>query len=121
MKKRLDIWLILGVFLLAFSVWFYLRLMREEGAFVVIETEGKEMGRYSLSESLTVELSSPGGTNRLVIENGTAKITEADCPDRLCVNQKAVRYQGESIICLPHKMTIRIEGGGESGVDAVAQ
>ncbi len=121
MKKRLDIWLIAGVLLTAFSAWMFLRLTREEGAFVVVEVDGAETARHPLEEPLTEEISSPQGKNLLVIENGTAKVTEADCPDRLCVNQKAIRYQGESIICLPHRVTVRIEGGEAGGVDAVAQ
>ncbi len=121
MKKRLDIWLIAGVLAAAFGVWMFLWLTREEGAFVVVEIDGTETARYSLGESLKEEVISPWGKNLLVIENGTAKVTEADCPDRLCVNQKAIRYQGESIICLPHKVVVHIEGGEEGGVDAVAQ
>lgn len=121
MKKRLDIWLIAGVLLLAACLWLFLLFTREEGAFVVVETEDGETMRYSLEKPLTMEVSSPRGRNLLVIENGTAKISEADCPDRLCVYQKAIQYQGESIICLPHKVTVRIEGGEENGVDAIAQ
>lgn len=121
MKKRLDIWLIAGVLVIAIGFWMFLRFTREEGAFVVIEIDGEETARYSLTEVRTEEIMTSQGTNRLVIENGFAEVTEADCPDRLCVNQSAIRYQGESIICLPHKVTVRIEGGERSGVDAVAQ
>ena len=120
MKRRLDIWLIAGVLILALGVWGFLRLTRAEGAFVVVEIDGNEVAKYSLEKPLTEKISSPWGTNLLVIENGTARIAEADCPDKLCANQRAVQYQGESIICLPHKMTVRIEGGMESGIDALA-
>ncbi len=120
MKKRLDIWLIAGVLLLALGVWGFLWITRDEGAFAVVEIDGDEVARYSLEKPLTEEIASPWGTNLLVVENGTAKIVEADCPDKLCVNQRAIRYQGESIICLPHKVTVRIEGGEESGIDALA-
>ena len=121
MKKRLDIWLIAGVLILAFGAWACLYVTRDEGAFVVVEIDGEEATRYPLSQSLDAELSSPWGTNRLVIENGTAEVSEADCPDKLCVNQKAIRYQGESIVCLPHRLTVRIEGGEKREVDGMAQ
>jgi hypothetical protein len=55
-----------------------------------------------------------------VIENNTARIKEADCPDELCVHQKEISKTGESIICLPHKLVIRISGGEEKEVDAMA-
>ena len=41
----------------------------------------------------------------------------ADCPDQVCVRQGAVRYNGESIVCLPHRLIVSIEGGVENGVD----
>jgi hypothetical protein len=53
--------------------------------------------------------------NTLVIEGGRARIEAADCPDKLCVKQRAISKAGESIICLPHKLVIRISR--ESGVD----
>ena len=54
--------------------------------------------------------------NTLVINGGKASIVSADCPDKLCVHQQEISKAGESIICLPHKLVVRIEGTGE--VDA---
>ena len=44
-------------------------------------------------------------------------MTDAGCPDRICVMMHPIRYDGESIICLPNRTEIRIEGGEPSGVD----
>ena len=46
----------------------------------------------------------------LVIENGACAITEADCPDKLCVGMGKIHYSGQSIICLPHQVVIAIVG-----------
>ena len=121
MKKRWDFLLIAPVLLLAAGIWLFNRVTRVEGACVVVSVDGREQDRYLLSEPLRTEIRTKEGHNLLVIENGQAKVTEADCPDKLCVNQKAIRYQGESIICLPHKVTVSIEGGAEGEVDAVAK
>ncbi len=121
MKKRWDFLLIAGVLLAAAGVWLFGRFTREEGACVVVSVDGEEQGRYPLSEPLETEIRTEQGHNLLVIVDGQAKVTEADCPDRLCVNQKAIRYQGESIICLPHKLTVTIEGGEEGSLDAVVK
>ena len=110
-----------AILLIALGSWIYLRFYRDDGAFAVVAVDREVIARYSLSQPFSLEIESPGGSNLLVIEKGTAKVTEADCPDKLCVNQRAIRFQGESIICLPHRLEIRIEGGEESGVDAVAQ
>ena len=46
---------------------------------------------------------------------------EASCPDQVCVRQRAVQYAGESIVCLPNKLIVAIEGGEPNGVDAAAK
>ena len=61
-----------------------------------------------------------GGTNILTIKNGKAKMTDADCPDQLCVHQKAASKNHESIICLPNKVVVEVDGSEESEFDAVA-
>ena len=57
------------------------------------------------------------GTNTLTVSGGTAQIVQADCPDQVCVRQGAVRYAGESIVCLPHRLIVTIEGGAAGGID----
>lgn len=85
---------------------------------VAITVDGEAFGTYDLTEDQTVEIS---GTNRLIIENGTARMEWADCPDQLCVNHRAVDKNGESIICLPNKIVVAIESSDESGLDGVVQ
>ena len=51
---------------------------------------------------------------------GKAKMTDADCPDQLCVHQKAASKNHESIICLPNKVVVEVDGSEESEFDAVA-
>lgn len=85
---------------------------------VAITVDGEAFGTYDLTEDQTVEIS---GTNRLIIENGTARMEWADCPDQLCVNHRAVDKNGESIICLPNKVVVAIESSDESGLDGVVQ
>ena len=45
---------------------------------------------------------------------------EADCPDRLCMRRGAIRYAGDSIICLPNKVVVEISGEDALNLDAVA-
>ena len=42
---------------------------------------------------------------------------DANCPDRLCVSWGKINKPGETILCLPHRIIIRIIG--EGGVDDV--
>ena len=56
-----------------------------------------------------------------MIKNGKADMTEANCPDLLCVHQKAISHQGETIVCLPNKIVVSVAGGEESEIDTVVQ
>lgn len=84
---------------------------------VIVKIEGAIQGTYSLSEDREVEIN--GGTNILQIRNGQASMTEADCPDQLCVHQRPVSLNHESIICLPNKVVVEVESGASREFDAV--
>ena len=51
------------------------------------------------------------------IKDGQADITKASCPDKICVDQRPVSRQGESLVCLPNKVVVEIENGGEPEID----
>ena len=93
-------------------------LLRRDGEVVIVEQAGRETARYALFEDRTVRIEGEVGYNMLVIRGGEAWLSEADCPTGLCMKMGKIRYAGQSIVCLPHKLAIRI-GGGASGLDAV--
>ena len=116
--KRGDLYLIVGCLLAALvccCLWF---LLRQDGGTVIVEQNGQETARYALSEDRTVRIEGEGGYNLLVIEGGEVYLSEADCPTQLCMKTGKIRYAGQSIVCLPHKLAVRITGGA-SGLDAV--
>ncbi|HBE87040.1 MAG TPA: hypothetical protein DDW53_19330, partial [Lachnoclostridium sp.] len=39
-----------------------------------------------------------------------ASITEASCPDKVCVRTGKIHRSGELIVCLPNRVVITIEG-----------
>ena len=107
-KYRFDLLLAGGVLLLAGLLSLLLR-SGEAGAWAVVAVDGVETARYPLSQDLTVTI----GTDRynvLTISRGAAAVTEANCGDRTCVGTGAVSRAGESILCLPHRLSVRIEG-----------
>ena len=116
MKKR-DIILIASILIVAIAFFLIVELTKEEGAGVTVKVDGIEVAEYSLSKNGTYPLN--GGTNILVIENGKAYLTDANCPDKLCVHQGKISMTGETITCLPNKLTVTVFGAEES-VDLVS-
>lgn len=119
-KKRTPVELVVLAVLLLAAAAAGLRffLGRTPGTWAVVRVEGREIARYSLTQDGVYPLN--GGTNVLTVENGSAAVTQADCPDKICVEQGRVRYTGQCITCLPNKLTVTLEGGGEPEVDLVS-
>jgi len=93
----------------ALGLCFY--LFRGEGDSVVVTVDGKEFGRYSLTEDITVEIRTGAQNeelNLLVIKDGQAYVETATCPDGICAGHKPISREGESIVCLPHKVVITV-------------
>lgn len=116
-----DICLLAGMILFALLIGVGFNLLnRKDADFVLVLQEGEVVARYPLLEDYAVTISSDeSGYNLLMISRGTAYVSDADCPDGLCVRQKAISRKGESIICLPHKLVILIESMEEGDVDAI--
>ena len=115
-KRRADLIVIASLLLLALALYLILGALRTVGGEVVVRVDGVETERHALTENGTYPLN--GGSNILVMGEGQAWLTEANCPDLLCVRQGKIRYAGQSIICLPNRLTVTVEGGESDGVDA---
>ena len=111
---------ILAVFLVIFAVYHFTH--QETGGVAVVTVDGEEYGRYSLEEDQEIPILIDGEeTNRLVIADGEADMISADCPDQLCVNEKAASKNGETIVCLPNEVVVTIESDEEADFDTIAQ
>lgn len=94
----------------------------EKGAYVEITVDSELYGTYALTENQKVEIEIDGRVaNILTIQDGTASMTEADCPDLLCVHQKEISKENETIVCLPNKVVVKVIGAKEeSTYDSIA-
>lgn len=110
--------LLLVVFLAALAACFWPH-PHEAGGTAVVRVDGGTV--------LTIDLNLPGaqefivGGNSIRAENGRVCVTEADCPDQICVRQGWIGSGDVPIACLPNRLTITVEGGGEPELDAVSQ
>ena len=112
-KKMLsDIILIAVLLIVGLSALIIWSLTAETGDMAVVSVKGKVVAEYSLSVDGVYYLN--GGTNILVIENGSAYIREANCPGyQDCVEQGKISMVGETIVCLPNEVVVEITGEGD--------
>ena len=86
-------------------------LFSQKGATVVVSVDGKEVASFPLDEDTVYNIGGyHGGENILEVKDGKAHLTDASCPDKLCVNMGYISKSGQSIICLPNKVVIEIKG-----------
>lgn len=121
MGKKADILFFLIMLAVALVIWAVLRhISQASGTTVIVTVAGSEYERFDLNRDITVNLPGvDGGFNVLTISGHSASIIDADCPDKLCVRHRSIAGQGESIVCLPHQLVVRIDQGQEGGLDAV--
>ncbi len=109
-RRKNDLILILAVVLIAAAGFLFNHNMHKKpAAQLEIQVDGQIIATYPLNENIDMILDGAhGGTNHLIIENGKARIIEASCPDKVCVNQGWIEMNGQVIVCLPNRMTATI-------------
>ena len=94
--------------LLALLSIFLLRGEHADTAEVWLDGERIAVLPLAVDTEMTVQ-APDGGWNRIVVSGGAVAVTEADCPDGVCVARGAARG-GAPIVCLPHRLVIRFTG-----------
>lgn len=117
--KTADLILVGGLLVVAAVLFFTLSRWSAHGGAVEVQVDGTTVATLPLDIDTTYVIDGAGGGhNTLVIADGKATVTEATCPDGVCVRHRAIDRAGQSIICLPNKVVVRLVG--EPTVDAEA-
>ncbi len=107
MKKR-D-WVVAAVILAAaFLFWAVNHMTRKEAAYLRISVDNEIYGIYDLSIDQEISIQD---TNICRIEAGKVTMTEADCPDQICVHTAPISADGGTIVCLPNRIVLEITNG----------
>ncbi len=112
--RKYDV-IIIAVALVAAAMGFILTFFRPAGQYIDIAVDGEVVHTMPLAADGRYELLG----NTVVVEGGAARMKWADCPDKLCVGHREVSRKGETIVCLPNRVTVTVRGG-RSDVDAVS-
>jgi hypothetical protein len=99
---------------------------------VVIKSGGSVYATYPLSEKKTIVVPAPQQSdstaaegeqpelyNVVIIDEGSVSVSEASCKNQVCVRHGSISHTGESIVCLPNRLVVSIEGGEGGGYDSI--
>ena len=96
-----------GIFVIIFILAVVLYVITSpKGDVITVKSDGKvietvEIKTITDEYEITVENK---GYNKIRISQSGAEVIEADCPDKLCIDQSEKGIY--PIICLPHKLVI---------------
>lgn len=111
--KKGDIAIIMIVFILATTLGYTVSISKTKlTSSVIIVKDGELLNRYKIDKNYekTFEINLDGEKNIVEIKDGKVRMLEANCHDELCVKSRPISKSGEMIVCLPHKLYIKIEG-----------
>ena len=119
MDKKTKIWiLVLAAVCLLGLAAFGLGRKGTAGKQAVITVDGETVEEVDLSrvkEPYDIPIDTPWGHNTVHVEPGAISVTEADCPDQICVQMGRLTQGGIPIVCMPHRLVITLEGSGIDG------
>ncbi|HLQ40804.1 MAG TPA: NusG domain II-containing protein [Tetragenococcus sp.] len=129
-ESRLKPWdsvIILALILCSFIpvIIFYLQQKEPQPADkqAVLRIDGEEIRRFDLVEGqkgYTYKYTDKDGEYNLIeIKGDQIRIKEANCGDQICVRRGWAKKNGETIVCLPHKLVLEVndaktDDGGET-------
>ena len=112
---------VLVLLLLSIAAILLSRLL-PSGTVAVVERNGTVVLRQGLSKlngPIERKIHGENGITLIVmLSPDSAAVRSSECPDKICVNTGTLRKAGESAVCLPARVVLRLEGDG--GIDGMS-
>ena len=107
-----DALVVLAVVLLALGLAArpFLAARTADALTVVVSIDGETVERVPLENYQGGSYESCGYTVRVAAEDGAVRVAESDCPNQDCVHTGAISRAGQSIVCLPARVAVTLEG-----------
>lgn len=119
MKKK-DIIIIALALLAALALYLVSQIsLGVQASFVVVTVDGEEVLRRPLAMEDRYEIAQDDGSlNILRVQDGAVWMEEANCRDGLCIRQGKMKNGAKTIVCLPHRVVVQLEGDAPAGDDS---
>lgn len=101
--------LVLVLVLALVAAALYMVFAPSKGNTAEIFLDGEKMRSIRLDQDQVIPLEHM----MIHVENGELWVEDADCPDKICEKTGRISKKGQSIVCLPNRVVIKIIGKGE--------
>ena len=116
-KYFIALGLLLVIAAAGIVVWLIMKDADRAHPTVEIIQNGTLLRTVPLSEDTEFTIKCAEGFNTVTIKDGAVMISSADCPDLICVKTGSISGGAMPIICLPHRLEIRVVNS--EGTDAM--
>ena len=89
-----------------------------EGGLVLVQVDGAIVHKTTLSETHSISVQGTHGRLTVEIREGKVAVTQAECPNHICVKTGWRSRSGEIIVCVPNNTVVRIVPGKQKEVRA---
>ena len=111
--------ILIAVVALAVGSLYWAEYSKEQGARVIIQSEG-DAQIYDMTEHATRSLRGPKGLSEVEIGSPGVRMRTSSCRLQRCVHRGWVHRRGDMIVCIPNRIIVTILGA-RLGVDAVSR
>lgn len=110
--KKSDMILIIAIIAVALLIALGFSIFRPTATdTVIVELDGDVVKKLPLDKDTEYRIDCPdGGFNLLIIKDGRAYVSEASCPDKVCIHTGAVG-ELKPVVCRPNKIVITLSEG----------
>jgi len=116
-----DLILILSILFIAIVSPFFIGVYSQMGGEVVIEYEGGRIIKPLNNWAERLELKGPLGVSLAEVERGRVRMISSPCPGKVCTHSGWISKRGQSIVCVPNRIIIRINGRAKEKYDALSR
>jgi hypothetical protein len=86
---------------------------------VVVDASGTRY-RFPIATDRVERFPGPRGDTTIEIRDGTVRVVDSPCPDRICVAAGPISRTGQFIACLPNRVSVTLEGQDAPTTDGTA-
>lgn len=115
--KKYDFLIITLVIILSAVIYLFGTSNKDFDVLIYVDGELYEQIDYNSYMNETRNIVSGFGENTVKIDKNGVCVTESTCKDKLDVNSGYINKEGQSIVCLPNRLVIKLQSAG--GYDAV--
>ncbi len=95
------------------------RFSRGAGSHVCVEAKGKLVAQVGLFENQHIVVDGAIGKTVVEIAQGKARVVASDCPEQICVKTGRIDKIGDTIVCVPNRVVVRVIGKGKVNFDLI--